>query len=389
MWSVGTDVITLPGLPGGNSVVTARVHYPATTAGVSTPVEPGGAPYPLVIFGHSEGVPAHTYDSLAVHRASHGFITLSLTTEAGSTPDVGVFRTDMIAAAEEFRLLSSNSSSPFLGATNSTDKVVFMGHGFGGAAASIAAIDRPDLAVVLVTFGSYGTGYQGYNLPTMLAGLLIPALHLSGSEDLLVPSQPNLDLLFNVPASTGRAIEILGGNGSSFHEGYWYDRALEPPPSIGLAEQQRLTRLYSLAFLDWQIKDSSAQLYELLGPQVEMEPEISRAMLRLRQAVLFADDPVMPGDTVHVYAGRQQGDTAYVGAALGLSPQVTVYGISYLDPATRVICPPIQVGSNSLSSLEVLVAPDPALSGVTIPCQAFIGNAQEARLSNLLLIQIF
>ncbi|NOZ00938.1 MAG: hypothetical protein GXP54_03505, partial [Deltaproteobacteria bacterium] len=62
--------------PQRDGKLDSRMHYPAAVAGEGTEVDFSGAPYPLVILSHGFLMYPGTYDYLAAHLASHGFVVL-------------------------------------------------------------------------------------------------------------------------------------------------------------------------------------------------------------------------------------------------------------------------------------------------------------------------
>jgi predicted dienelactone hydrolase len=93
---------TDPGLPGAlhagvlevtvddpprASTLNLRVHYPALGAGEGAAPDASGAPYPVVILSHGFLMVPATYDYLAAHLASHGFVVVA-TAHQDSAPRV-------------------------------------------------------------------------------------------------------------------------------------------------------------------------------------------------------------------------------------------------------------------------------------------------------------
>jgi predicted dienelactone hydrolase len=64
--------------PQRQEELTVRVHHPGLSAGQDAAPDSGGAPYPLVILSHGFLMRPQTYDYLAAHLASHGFVVLAV-----------------------------------------------------------------------------------------------------------------------------------------------------------------------------------------------------------------------------------------------------------------------------------------------------------------------
>jgi hypothetical protein len=264
-----------------------------------------------------------------------------------------------------------------------------MGHGFGGTAAIFVAATRPDLAKAVITLAADSTNAYGPNVAQALASLALPTLHIGANEDLIIPPSQNLMALFSGASSTARMIEIAGGNHSSFHEEFWFDRLLEPPPSIGLQEQQRLVRRYTIPFIEWQLAGNLRYIDTLLGPAALLDPAMSAQATRLRDSLLFANSPVTIGSELKIHMARLPSNVAYLGVALGIAANGTPYGVSYLDPYTCVVLPPVVIQQDSFATISYMIPSTPSLQGLSFPCQALIAFGTQALLSNLWIVEIY
>ncbi|MGV9824396.1 dienelactone hydrolase family protein [Gordonia sp. NPDC003429] len=148
---------------------------------VFTPAE--GTRRAAIAFGHDWLVDSRRYRDLLYHFASWGFVVVAPDTQTGAVPsDVG-FAADLRSA------LSIVSHYP-LGTGQVTvdpDRTGLVGHGFGAAAAVIAAGDRPLLgqepAAVAGLVGLFPAPTTPM-LPAAAGTVTAPGLLLAGSEEI-------------------------------------------------------------------------------------------------------------------------------------------------------------------------------------------------------------
>jgi len=159
--------------PTREASLDSRMHYPATSEGADQPVDMTGAPYPLVILSHGFLMYPGTYDFLAAHLASHGFVVLGTRHQdsVGIVVDKLATACDVIPREEQLLRIDEaigmileqnhahgrvkdvstlidaaaqmNASDERLSGALDMDRVGFVGHSFGaftGLAASGALI---------------------------------------------------------------------------------------------------------------------------------------------------------------------------------------------------------------------------------------------------------
>lgn len=381
----GSRTISVTGIAGGNANVTLRVYYPATAAGANQPLSLAGAPYPIVVFGHGFSLSVSLYATLMSHLATHGYIVAGVATEEGLfVGNLPRYIKDCEAAVIGLRAAGSNAANPLFQGIASTAKAAAIGHSFGGAAALVAASERPDLFAALVTLAATSTSPQGVNIVAAASALTVPACHFGASQDSIVPPAANLDVLYAATPSTKRLLEIAGGNHGYFHEDFGIDWLTEAPAAIPVSEQQRIVRRYQLCFLEWALRGSPLLLERFLGPTAVNDTALSRQSVNLNETLLFGNGTGALGQPYGLYPARDLGDSALilVAVALAPSPIPTAYGPFRLDPATTVALVTLPIGGNGYAPLEFTMPPVPSLSGLTFPTQAVAPLAPGNSLSN-------
>lgn len=366
--------VTVQGLAGGNAAVTLLVHHPATSSGENAPLDPRGAPYPLVVFGHGFSLQASLYDSLYRHLATHGFVVAGIATEEGLfTGNLPRFVVDFEATVLGLRAAAQSPSSPLAGAVAAEARANAAGHSFGGAAAIVAAARHPELFASLSTFAATASSPQGIDVLAELRALRVPALHLGASQDSIVPSAQNLVPIHDATPGTSRLLEIGGGTHSAFHERWGPDRLVEAPGSISIAEQQRRIRRVWLPFLEWTLRADVARLEFLLGRTVTVDSGWTRRAVRYASPVLFASGVPVPGAAIALCPTGTPTATALSFVAFARGPGLpTPFGGFALDPATTLpfADSPVLADGHALQSL--LVPNDAALRGASFEFQALV-----------------
>jgi hypothetical protein len=390
-FTAGSRVISVAGIAGGNASVALRVHYPATAAGASQPLLTSGAPYPVIVFGHGFSLQVSLYDTLLRHLATHGFIAAGVATEEGLfTGNLPRYLKDCQAAVIGLRAAGSSPASPFFQGISPDARAGIAGHSFGGAAAIVAASQRPDLFSALVTLAATATSPQGVDILAATAALAVPACHIGASFDSIVPPASNLDPIYAATPTTKRLLEIANGNHGYFHEAFGLDWLTEAPAPIGVAEQQRIVRRYQLSFFRHFVAGVPDSLSDWMGPSAVADPALSRQSVDLKETLLFGAGSGAPSSFYGLYPARRPGDSASIFVASALAPQpiATPYGPFRLDPGSAFVLFSGSIGPNGYLAFEFVMPALPALSGLQIPVQAIAPLAPGNSLSNVWSISI-
>ncbi len=230
--------------PNGTSF-TATLHYPATAAGVNTPFDPSGGPYPVVSFGHGFVQPVTQYQSTLGHLATHGYFVIASQSQGSLFPVHASFAADMRSCVD-WMILQGAPGGAYPGSVAS-DRVAFSGHSMGGGCAILAAKDDPRERAV-VTMAAADT-----NPSSIAAAASVGSATrlIVGSQDTIVPpASTAVPMYANLPGPRQLAT-ITGG----FHCGFTdADFAFCDSGSITRAEQLAKTRALLTRFLDLHLR---------------------------------------------------------------------------------------------------------------------------------------
>ena len=190
-WEVGNQVMTFTDASRGNRQIETQIFYPADAAGVNVPLgSPADQKYPVIVFGHDADVDYTNYFYIWNKFARYGFIVAFPLTETGPNPNVEEFAKDLAFVATQFNVMRFTPSSFYFKRHNS--KSCIMGHGVGGAAATIAM--QYGNATTLVSLAATETTPSAISAATLVTK---PSVVISGDEDCTSPAATHQMLMFN------------------------------------------------------------------------------------------------------------------------------------------------------------------------------------------------
>lgn len=166
---------------GPGRQIECAVYYPATSAGVNTPVVDGV--FPVVVFGHGFSMAWSAYQNVWEHLSPKGFILVFPKTESGffPAPSHNDFGLDLVVASNRMLASNSETNSPFYQKVNGKSGI--MGHSMGGGATILAAENNENIKTII------GLAPAETNPSAIAAAtnVTVPALILSGSSDGVTP----------------------------------------------------------------------------------------------------------------------------------------------------------------------------------------------------------
>ncbi|WP_330275247.1 dienelactone hydrolase family protein [Lentzea sp. NBC_00516] len=193
---------------GGRSVP-ARVHYPATAAGVNQPVATGR--FPAIAFGHGFFQATSKYTSTNTHLASWGFVVVVPTTQGGLSPSHSAFADDLNTGLTWLVAQDGTAGSRFQNHVTTT-ALGASGHSMGGGAAVLAAARNPKITAI----STYAAAETNPSAKAAAATLKAPAQFLAGSQDTITPVGEHQQPMFAAKAPSKQLRTVTGG----FHCGF-------------------------------------------------------------------------------------------------------------------------------------------------------------------------
>jgi predicted dienelactone hydrolase len=235
------------------------IFYPAGPGGVSSafgafidaPVDPGAAPYPILMFSHGScGYPAQSI-FLETYLASHGFIVVApphpgntidefpscgtpaaqAASYAERPADISFVLTQMLAADQD-------SGSPFFGAIDET-RIGMSGHSFGGLTTYLVVANDPRPIVAM----PMAPAVPGTPV------LTVPSLTMLGQVDTVV-DDPAIRTAYADALPPKYLVEIADAGHYAFSDFCFPGPDCDPPTTLTQDEAHELVRRYVLPFLE-------------------------------------------------------------------------------------------------------------------------------------------
>ncbi|MET8049676.1 MULTISPECIES: alpha/beta hydrolase family protein [unclassified Streptosporangium] len=242
----------------------ARVYYPATSAGSNTTVAAGQ--FPVVAFGHGFFQGIDKYASLGGHWASWGVITIMPTSQGGLFPSHGAFADDLNAALTWMVAQNTVAGSRF-NAHVRTDRLGLSGHSMGGGASVLAAARNS--AVRTVT--NLAAAETNPSAVAAAATTAVPMQLVAGTGDTVAGPSGHQIPIYNAKLAPKQLRTIVGG----FHCGFTDSGGLGcDSGSITRAAQQAITRRVTTAWLLYHLRDDAAQYDTVWGTAAQTDPDV-------------------------------------------------------------------------------------------------------------------
>lgn len=271
-YKIGTYDTSFSTTHGNNN---ATVYYPATAAGANTPADASGAPYPIVAVSPGLGSNKEWNKWIGQHLSTHGYIVMIITVPNPFDSSTVQQQDGLVGALDKLTSENSNAGSRI---NNLADigKRSIVGHSLGAMGSlSVAGRNGVDLdAVIALAPGAVST--------TALSNITAPTQIQSASEDCITrpgPAQTDYD---NVGAAFKQIFIITGGNHVGFNdEGSLAetggDFLIDCDNTIDVTDaQQRLSRRFMTAWLNYFVKGQSQYASYISGAQAQAEVTAGR-----------------------------------------------------------------------------------------------------------------
>ncbi|MDI1463101.1 dienelactone hydrolase family protein [Catellatospora sp. KI3] len=187
----------------------ARIYYPATTAGQNAAVAAGR--FPAVAFGHGFLQTVGKYYGTMSHLASWGFVVAAPTSQGGLFPSHGSFADDLNAQLAWLVAQDTTAGSRFNAHIN-TAKLGLSGHSMGGGASVLAASRNP----AVTTVANLAAAETNPSAATAAASVRVPMMLVAGSSDTIAPIADHQRKIYNGKGAPKQLRTITGG----FHCGF-------------------------------------------------------------------------------------------------------------------------------------------------------------------------
>ncbi len=255
-------------VPSQGASFSALVYYPALTPGENAPLDPAGAPYPGVSFGHGFLQAPSRYGGTLSHLATWGVIVIASESQQGFTPSHSQFALDIRECLTWLESENANAASFLFNAVDTANFGV-CGHSMGGGAGTLAAADDPRVKA-LATLAAAETSPSAI---AAAARLTIPASFISGSEDFIVPVGTHGQRMYDAMTAPRLLPLVVGGSHCGFQD--------VPYPlfcdsgSMPRAEQLALTRSMLTTFFLLHLRDRQDLWSHPWGPAGVAEPRVT------------------------------------------------------------------------------------------------------------------
>jgi dienelactone hydrolase len=238
---------------GSGRQIQSEIYYPSTINGEEAPAAEGE--FPVVVFGHGFVMSWDAYANIWNLLVPQGYIVVFPRTEGSFSPSHADFGLDLTQVLDNMIELGGNANSMFYNKISSTSAI--MGHSMGGGASFLAGAQSLN-ATAIVGFAPAETN------PSAIAAaqdVQFPTLVFSGTEDAVTPpAEHHIPIYNGVNASCKYLINILGGGHCYFANANTncdLGELLSGIPSISRSEQQAITDLYLMRWLDWWLKNDT------------------------------------------------------------------------------------------------------------------------------------
>jgi predicted dienelactone hydrolase len=253
----------------------ATVYYPATVAGANTAADPAGAPYPIVSVSPGLGSNKEWNVWIGKHLSTHGYIVMIFTVPNPLDPSTQLQQDGLLSGLDKLTSENASASSRIFGLADVSKRSV-VGHSLGAMGSlSVAGRDGADLdAVVALAPGPVDTAaLNNIDAPTQIQG---------ASLDCITYPSAATTAYNNTGAANKQMFIITGGNHVGFNdEGSLAetggDFLIDCDNTIDVTDaQQRLSRRFMTAWLDYFIKGEASVLPYISGAKAQAEVTAGR-----------------------------------------------------------------------------------------------------------------
>lgn len=246
----------------------ARVWYPAVTAGANTAVAPGL--HPAIAFGHGFFQDISKYASTLRHWASWGMVVVAPKSQGGLFPNHSAFADDLNAGLTWLVAQNGTAGSRFLDRIDGT-RLGLSGHSMGGGAALVAASRK-----AVTSVSTLAAAETNPSATTASAAIGATAQYVGGSNDTITPPSVQRGM-YDVKSAPTQLRLITGG----FHCGFTDSGGIgcDSGP-MTRATQLALVRKVTTSWFLLTLRGDTAATGQVWGPAAQSDPQVTYAARR-------------------------------------------------------------------------------------------------------------
>lgn len=355
--AVGIRDVAWPNTTGqGSGMLTARVHYPATTAGTNAPVLPAPGGWPVVVFLHGFAIQGSAYAALGNAWASRGMVVVLSNTaqfdNVGQEQDGRALYPAVVAA-------NATAGGPFAGAF-AVGRLALAGHSMGGGNVANVLAANPGYRCGVAFAPVLPRGANAIAVTTPLAIVV-------GTGDTIVPPATQAQPFYQAAtATTGlRLLYLLNGDcthtnvAGLFLTGGAGNQVFERAAGVGLG------------FVRHFLAVDPTGLEGALGDAARQEPRLVSSSQQAERPQVWTWPALQVGVTARLSVAAEPGPGGVL-AAPALAPATpTPFGDLLLTGAEAFVAVVGVADAGRRIDGGVAVPNDPVFAGLTLALQAF------------------
>ncbi len=366
-FAVGTRDVAWPNTTGQGTVsLTARVYYPAATAGSGAPLLPRSGGWPVLVFLHGFASSGTLYTAFGQAFAARGFAVVVSTTTTFDNQGQEYDGRALYPA-----VLAANLAGPFAGGFD-VQRIALAGHSMGGG----------NVANVFANNPGYRCGFAVAPVeprPGNAARVVAPVAIVAGQGDTIAPWQAYAQPYYQgLSAVDGvRLLYLLNGDASHTNLAGLF--------VSGGAAAQVFARVVEVG-VGWcqhGLGLSPQGLEPALGPAARAEPRLVSLWSAVTVPQVWMAGPLTLGASVRTSVASEPGLAGVVAALAPGQSMATPFGWFLLDPGTAYVALLGSAGSEARFDGQTVVPAAPGFLGLGLWLQAFgTGAGGALRLGN-------
>ena len=367
---VGTRDIALPNTTGqGSGSLTARVHYPAASAGTNVPVLAQQGGWPVVVFLHGFLALGNNYAPVGNALAAAGYIAVMSNTmqfdNQGQEYDGRALYSALVTA-------NGAAGGAFQGALDMT-RSALVGHSMGGGNVGNVLANNPGYRCGVGLAPVAPRGNNG-------ASVTVPMAIVAGLGDTIAPySTYALPFYQGLTAVSGvKALYLFNNDGTHLNiPGYTVITATDT------AVLQRSMSI-TIGFLDRWVRNRAEGLENVLGVSARSEARLNALTQEIASPQVWPAAGLAIGQTTRISVASEAGPCGVITASgFAAAPVATPFGNLLLDAGSAFVAISSVAGADKRTDASLSVPASPTFLGLRLPVQAYgVGRGGAVALGN-------